>query len=135
VYLRNIGILPQLRRTRLESAVNLLASVPVAFVQKLSRFCYECSPSLRVFKYALYCKPRRKFFPEIVLIISVLFENSDSSVGIATRLRDGRSEYFGSIPGMSFSLHHRVQTGSGVQPASYPMGTRGSFPGGKAGGA
>jgi hypothetical protein len=26
--------------------------------------------------------------------------------------------------------HHRVQNGSGVHPASYPMGTRGSFPGG-----
>jgi hypothetical protein len=32
----------------------------------------------------------------------------------------------------NFSLHHRVQTGSGALPASYPMGTRGSFPGGKA---
>jgi len=31
-----------------------------------------------------------------------------------------------------FSLHHRVQNGSGVHPASYPMGTRGSFPGCKA---
>jgi hypothetical protein len=31
-----------------------------------------------------------------------------------------------------FSLHHRVQTGSGAHPASYPMGTRGPFPGGKA---
>jgi hypothetical protein len=30
-----------------------------------------------------------------------------------------------------FSLHHRVQNGSGVHPASYPMGTRGSFPDGK----
>jgi hypothetical protein len=29
----------------------------------------------------------------------------------------------------NFSLHHPVQTGSGVYPASYPMGTRGSFPG------
>jgi hypothetical protein len=28
--------------------------------------------------------------------------------------------------------HHRVQNGSGAHPASYPMGTRGSFPGGKA---
>jgi hypothetical protein len=27
---------------------------------------------------------------------------------------------------------HRVQTGSGAHPASYPMGTRGSLPGGKA---
>jgi hypothetical protein len=32
----------------------------------------------------------------------------------------------------NFSLHHRVQNGSGDHPVSYPMGTRGSFPGGKA---
>jgi hypothetical protein len=31
----------------------------------------------------------------------------------------------------NFSHHHRVQTGSGTHSASYPMGTRGSFPGGK----
>jgi hypothetical protein len=30
---------------------------------------------------------------------------------------------------------HRVQNGSGTHPASYPMGTRASFPGGKATGA
>jgi hypothetical protein len=30
----------------------------------------------------------------------------------------------------NFSLDHRVQTGSGADPASYEMGTRGSFPGG-----
>jgi hypothetical protein len=29
----------------------------------------------------------------------------------------------------NFSLHHRVQTGSGAHPPSYPMGTMGSFPG------
>jgi hypothetical protein len=29
----------------------------------------------------------------------------------------------------NFSLHHRVQNGSGAQPASCPMDTRGSFPG------
>jgi hypothetical protein len=34
----------------------------------------------------------------------------------------------------NFSLHHRVQNGSGAHPASYPMGTRGSFPGSKAAG-
>jgi hypothetical protein len=33
-----------------------------------------------------------------------------------------------------FSLHHRVQNGSGAHPASYPVGTRGSFPGSKAAG-
>jgi hypothetical protein len=35
----------------------------------------------------------------------------------------------------NFSLQHHVQNGSGAHPASYPMGTRGSFPGGKAAGA
>jgi hypothetical protein len=35
----------------------------------------------------------------------------------------------------NFSLHHRVQNASGVHPASYPMGNRGSFPGGKTAGA
>jgi hypothetical protein len=29
----------------------------------------------------------------------------------------------------NFSLHYRVQNGSGALPASYPMGTRSSFPG------
>jgi hypothetical protein len=31
----------------------------------------------------------------------------------------------------NFSLHHHVQNGSAAHPASYPMGTRGNFPGGK----
>jgi hypothetical protein len=35
----------------------------------------------------------------------------------------------------NFFLHHRVQNGSGADPASYPMGARISFPGGKAAGA
>jgi hypothetical protein len=34
----------------------------------------------------------------------------------------------------NFSLHHRVQTGSGAHPASYPMGIRGSFSGGNVAG-
>jgi len=32
----------------------------------------------------------------------------------------------------NFSLHHCVQTDSGVHSASYPMGTGDSFPGSKA---
>jgi hypothetical protein len=31
-----------------------------------------------------------------------------------------------------FSLRHKLQTGSEAYPASYPVGTGGSFPGGKA---
>jgi hypothetical protein len=32
---------------------------------------------------------------------------------------------------LGYKLFHRVQNGSGAHPASYPQGTRGSFPGGK----
>jgi hypothetical protein len=35
----------------------------------------------------------------------------------------------------NFSLHHRVQNGSGAHPPSYPMGTGGFFPRDKATGA
>jgi hypothetical protein len=42
---------------------------------------------------------------------------------------------FESRQGQEFSLLHVVQAGSGAHPTSYPMGTRGSFPGGKAAGA
>jgi len=31
----------------------------------------------------------------------------------------------------NFPLPHQVQTGSGAHPATYPMSSRGSFPGGK----
>jgi hypothetical protein len=44
----------------------------------------------------------------------------------------------GLVPGGgcdAICFRHRVQTGSEVSPASYPMDTRGSFPGGKAAGA
>jgi hypothetical protein len=47
----------------------------------------------------------------------------------SARLRAGWSGV--RFPGGAgnFSLHHRVQTGSGAHPASYPVDCRGSFPG------
>jgi hypothetical protein len=42
---------------------------------------------------------------------------------------------FESRQSQELSLLHVVQTGSGAHPASYPMGTGGSFSGGKAAGA
>jgi hypothetical protein len=63
-------------------------------------------------------------------------ESPDGSVGIALGygLDDrGSRDRFPARAG-NFSLHHRVQNGSGAHPASYPMGTRGSFTGGKAAG-
>jgi hypothetical protein len=60
----------------------------------------------------------------------------DSSVGIALGygLDDWGSRVRFPVGVGNFSLHHRVQIGSGAHPASYPMGTRDSFPGGKAAG-
>jgi hypothetical protein len=62
---------------------------------------------------------------------------SDSSVGIALGYGlDDRGSRFRFLAGAgNFSLHHRVQNGSGAPSASYSMGTRGSFPGGKAAGS
>jgi hypothetical protein len=64
-------------------------------------------------------------------------ESRDSSVGIALDygLDDGGSRVRFSAGAGNFSLHRRVHNGSGAHPASCPMGTRGSFPGGKAAGA
>jgi hypothetical protein len=65
------------------------------------------------------------------------FNSRDSSVGIALGygLDDWDSRVRILAEDGNFSLHHRVQNGSGAHPASYPMGTRGSFSGGKAAGA
>jgi hypothetical protein len=64
-------------------------------------------------------------------------KSRDGSVGIAPGygLDDRGSGVRFSAGTGNFSLHHRVQNDSGAHPASYPMGTGGSFPGGKAVGA
>jgi hypothetical protein len=63
-------------------------------------------------------------------------ESRDSSVGIATGYGlDDRGVGVRVPVGSEYSLLHIVQTGSGAHPASYPMGTGGSFPDGKAAGA
>jgi hypothetical protein len=61
-------------------------------------------------------------------------KSRDISVGVALGygLDNGGSRV--RLAG-NFSLHHHIQTGSGANLASYPMNTRGSFPGGKAAGA
>jgi hypothetical protein len=67
---------------------------------------------------------------------SVLRQSRDSSVGIALGYRlDDRGSRVRFPPGLGIFLHHRVQNGSAAHPASYPMGTRGSFHEVKAAGA
>jgi hypothetical protein len=66
-----------------------------------------------------------------------LFYGYNSSVGIALGyvLDDQGSRVRFPAGAGNFSLHRLVQTGTGAHPASYLMGTGGSFPGGKAAGA
>jgi hypothetical protein len=52
--------------------------------------------------------------------------SQDSAVGIATGY---------GLDGRGVRVSHIVHTGSGAHPASYPMGTGGSFLSGKAAGA
>jgi hypothetical protein len=66
-------------------------------------------------------------------LVNRALKSRDNSVGIALGYRlDGRGsrDRFPARAG-NFSLHYYVQNGSGDHPAPYPLGTRGSFPGGK----
>jgi hypothetical protein len=64
-------------------------------------------------------------------------KSRDSSVGIVLGygLEDWGSRVWFPVVAGNFSFHYHVQNGSGAHPASYPMGNRGSLPGGKAAGA
>jgi hypothetical protein len=69
------------------------------------------------------------------LIAKLNIVDSLVSIALGYRLDDQGSEVQFPAEAGNFSLHHCIQKGSGAHPASYPMGTRGSFPGGKAAGA
>jgi hypothetical protein len=58
-------------------------------------------------------------------------KSRDRAVGIELcyGLDDRGSRFRFPAGAGNFSLHHRVQNGSWAHTASYPMGTRGSFPG------
>jgi hypothetical protein len=61
--------------------------------------------------------------------------NSSVGIELSYGLDDQGSRVRSQAGAGNFSLNHRVQNGSGAHPASYAMGTRGSFLGGKAAGA
>jgi hypothetical protein len=68
------------------------------------------------------------------IINDFLFSKShNSSVGIALGygLDDWGSRVRFLVGAGNFSLHHHIQNGCGIRPASYSMGTRSSFPRGK----
>jgi hypothetical protein len=72
--------------------------------------------------------PRRKSNPRPFKILS------SHRIALGYGLEDRGSLVRFPVGAGNFSLHHRIQNGSGAHPASYPMGTRRSFPEGKAAG-
>jgi hypothetical protein len=82
-------------------------------------------------------RPREVFLEtENYRMYEEVVRSRDSVVGIATSYGlDDKGSEFESRWGQEFSLLQIIQTGSEVPPTSYPMGTGGSFPGGKAAGA
>jgi hypothetical protein len=73
----------------------------------------------------------------MMMMMMISLHSRDSSAGIALgyELNDRSYRFRFPAGAGNFSLHHRVQNGSGVHSTSYPMGTRGSFSGGRAAGA
>jgi len=57
--------------------------------------------------------------------------NVRNGTGVYEMLQQSRDRF---PAGTGNFFHHRVQNDSGAHPLSYPMGTRGSFLGGKAAG-
>jgi hypothetical protein len=71
----------------------------------------------------------------ITNFILIIRASSSVSIELGYRLDDRGSRVRFPAGVGNFSLHHRVKNSSGAHPTSYPMGTRGPFPGGKAAGA
>jgi hypothetical protein len=65
----------------------------------------------------------------ILLVINNFCIKYSETIALGYGLDDRCSRFRFLAGAGNFSLHHRVQNGSEAHPASYPMVTRGSFPG------
>jgi hypothetical protein len=109
-----------LKATSVTMCCNGVTYCPTAFSFTLILIYFYC-------RYKCFCK---SFYTAYINIA----KSRDSSVGIALGygLDDWGSKVRFPAGAGNFSFHHRVQNGSGAHPASYPVGTKRSFPGGKA---
>jgi hypothetical protein len=69
------------------------------------------------------------YFSQIKSSLMQYFRHSSVGIALGCGLEYRGSRVRFPAGAGNFSLHHRVQNSSGAHPASYPMGTRGSFPG------
>jgi hypothetical protein len=108
---------------------------------------YSSVPRVHFYRYFLsqssdFCRhnPLFCFSTSVLSLFLISLTTQSGKFWIYPRTQgyelDDRGSRFRFTAGAgNFSLYHRVQNGSGAHPASYPMGTRGSFLGGKAAGA
>jgi hypothetical protein len=111
----------------------------VLLLNECCLFRYRLSPKTFGYTLVRYRRVAVYFADRLTALarVSTMAKSRDSSVTIALGygLDDRGSRVRFPTGDRNFSLHHRVQNGSGAHPASYPMGTTGSFPGCKAAGA
>jgi hypothetical protein len=116
---------------------------------------YDCPPSFPTkILYAFLICPIRTICPAHLLLFDFInlilfyekYELSSSLCSLLLSLRSRIAQWYSvglrtgwsgvRVPAVAGNFfHHRVQNGSGAHPASYLMGTRDSFPGGRAAGA
>jgi hypothetical protein len=85
-------------------------------------------PPLPQYDFLAWCSVKKKAHRQIYLHLLHIKVKSELRLGLHGR---GARVRF-PAGAENFCLYHRVRNGSGAHPASYPMITRGSFPGGKA---
>jgi hypothetical protein len=96
----------------------------VSFSKLLNVFRLNCVLSNR-YAFMAWCLVKNKDEGKVKVVPVLLTEHGLDDRGSRVRFPVGAG---------NFSLHHRVQNSSGAHPASYPMGNRCSFLGGKAAG-
>jgi hypothetical protein len=82
------------------------------------------------FTQSSFREQKSKYHTDVFNVLPLSFYRQWYSAG----LRTGWSVARVPAGAGNFSLHHRVQTGSGAHPSSYAIGSKGSFPVDKAAG-
>jgi hypothetical protein len=68
----------------------------------------------------------------ILTVTMIILITTTVGIALGYGLDDRNSRVRFPVGAGNFSIHRRVQNSSGAHPAFYTMGSRGSFPGGKA---